>query len=489
MTAPAGLGERLDALCRDALEAGRGTPAEARVEAIRERLHGPLRVAIAGRIKTGKSTLLNALVGERLAPTDAGECTKIVTWYRHGPTYDVRADLRGGGSAPLTFRRDGGTLEIALPAEDLAIERLEVTWPSQRLVETLLIDTPGLGSVDEESVDRTLKLFGADDEAPPTADAVLYLMRHVHRGDADFLEAFRGQAGGSSPVNAIGVLSRADEVGSGRPDALDSAAAISARNAEDPRLRPLVSTVIPIAGLLAETGTTFQEHEAAALRAFASEDESLRESMLLSADRFCAPESSALTAEVRRELLDRLGIFGVRLTLGWIAESGAVTASDLSRRLVEASGLTALRDLLSRQFAVRAQRLMAHSALLSLRAVATELSAAGEPGGAALAAQVEAVESSAHELAELDLLHLAFTGEGRFSPAEAREIEQLTAEGTPGERLGMGAEADPEALRAIALASVARWRERAANPLTDRETGRACEIASRSYEGIYAALI
>ena len=29
-------------------------------------------------------TLLNAFVGEELAATDAGECTKIVTWYRHG---------------------------------------------------------------------------------------------------------------------------------------------------------------------------------------------------------------------------------------------------------------------------------------------------------------------------------------------------------------------------------------------------------------------
>ena len=36
------------------------------------RLSGPLRLAIAGRVKAGKSTLLNALVGEELAPTDAG---------------------------------------------------------------------------------------------------------------------------------------------------------------------------------------------------------------------------------------------------------------------------------------------------------------------------------------------------------------------------------------------------------------------------------
>ena len=56
------------------------------IVAARERMDEPIRVAIAGKVKAGKSTLLNALVGEELAPTDAGECTRIVTWYRDGLT-------------------------------------------------------------------------------------------------------------------------------------------------------------------------------------------------------------------------------------------------------------------------------------------------------------------------------------------------------------------------------------------------------------------
>ena len=43
----------------------------------------------------------------------------------------------------------------------------------------------------------------------------------------------------ASPVNAVVVLSRADEIGAARPDALDSARAIAARYAANPHVREL----------------------------------------------------------------------------------------------------------------------------------------------------------------------------------------------------------------------------------------------------------
>src|SRR3954452_19264908 len=125
-----------------------GAPAAAQIAAEQARLDEPLRVAIAGKVKAGKSTLLNALVGEELAPTDAGECTKIVTWYRDGITYRVMLHPRSGEARQVPFSRDGGAIDVDLqgwPPDQ--VERLEVEWPSSSLRAITLIDTPGIASL------------------------------------------------------------------------------------------------------------------------------------------------------------------------------------------------------------------------------------------------------------------------------------------------------------------------------------------------------
>ena len=137
---------------RSALGAAREVLDEAlfadRLDALGRRLDEPLRVAIAGRVKAGKSTLLNALVGQELAATDAGECTRIVTWYRHGHTYRVTMQPRQGPPRQVPFTRDVGAIDVQLrdtPAED--VEFLTVEWPAPQLDRMTLIDTPGIGSL------------------------------------------------------------------------------------------------------------------------------------------------------------------------------------------------------------------------------------------------------------------------------------------------------------------------------------------------------
>jgi hypothetical protein len=482
--------DRVDALCTAALELTRSTAHEAAVERIRDRLGEPLRVAIAGQVKAGKSTLLNALVADRLAPTDAGECTRIVTWYREGLGYEVRALDRDGQVHELTHRRNQGALEIDLDGiQPEQIERLDVAWSSSALHEVTLIDTPGLGSFDDSASVRTRDFLALEEDRPGGADAALYLLRHLHRRDAEFLDTFLDRSfSNASPINAIAVLSRADEVGAGRLDAVDSAQRIAARYRVDPRLRALVLTVVPVAALVAETGFTLHEGEGAALKQVAALPPDQVEDLLLSADRFVRSELEGVPTDTRRDLIARLGLFGIRFSIEQFRTGAVKTPADLSRALIEVSGLNELREVLARFFLPRAGTLKARSALLALRSLARAMEADAPDAAARLDAEIEEIEASAHEFAELRLLHLVLSGTVELSTEEVEEVQRVTGPGTAAERLGVAAEPETQALQAMALAAVERWRARATDPLADRELCDASEILVRSYEGLYAAV-
>jgi hypothetical protein len=448
------------------------------------RLKGPLRIAIAGRVKAGKSTLLNALVGERLAPTDAGECTRIVTWYRRDDSYGVRARYVDGTMADLPFERAEGTLHIDLGDGDPAtIEHIDVRWPSANLDRITLIDTPGLASLDDQNSARTVEfLASGDGEGPTDADAVVYLMRHIHRQDVEFLDAFMDRTvAQASPANAIGVLSRADEIGGGRLDALDSARRIAKRYREDESVKTLCSTVIPVAGLLAEGGATLRQDEYRDLALIAAEDDPTLNALLITSDRFRMAGIGPLTSEKRTHLLGRFGLFGVRFAVDQIRSGAAADAPAMARSMVHASGVGELRRLLVDHFLPRARVLQGRAVLVALRALAGEL----DVGDARwLSDEIEQIESTTGELAELRLLHLAIAGAAGFSDAETEEVRALLLPGEPAVRLGLHG-AEPDALRNAVIAAVERWRLRSSDPRNDPIEVEACELVAQTYERLY----
>src|SRR3954453_2866708 len=114
MVRRASLLDEVRGLLTRAADVYRQTPHGVVLEAERARLDEPLRVAIAGKVKAGKSTLLNALVGEELAPTDAGECTKIVTWYRDGFANRFTMFPHEGEPRQVPFSRDAGAIDVDL---------------------------------------------------------------------------------------------------------------------------------------------------------------------------------------------------------------------------------------------------------------------------------------------------------------------------------------------------------------------------------------
>jgi hypothetical protein len=483
------LAARVDALLAEVRPRYAGHTGEAHLDAITARLHDPLRVAIAGRVKAGKSTLLNALVGQELAATDARECTQIVTWYRYGLTYGVTIEPKAGPAWAARFDRSSGRLDIDLAGwQPDQLRRIVVTAPVPGLRDLTLIDTPGIDSLGVGVTERSLA-FLAGQEDPAQADAVIYLLRHLHASDVRLLEAFHDQElTHAAPVHALAVLSRADEIGAARADAMASAGRIATRYAADPRLRRLCQTVCPVIGLLAEAAATLTEDEHLALRTVAELPDPTRGHLLRTVDRFRAERSDipAPTA-TRAHLLDRLGLFGLRVTVEELSRGRVSSSTELAELLRATSGVEVLQDLLRTRFAERADVLKARSAMLALRALFERYPV---PGTEVLTDQLEVLEASAHEITELRLLNELRLGTLDLGD-DAEAAERLLGVDGPGiaARLGADDDAPASALRDLTLAEHRRWSELAESPFSGPDHVEAARVLVRTCEGMVASLV
>lgn len=483
----------------DAAAALRDAPeAAAALRECRDRVDGPLRVALAGTVKAGKSTLLNALVGEEVAATDATECTRVVTWYRHDHAPTVHLTHRGPAGEQrdeLPVRRRRGRLEIDLGAVAAAdVTHLEVGWPARTLRAATLVDTPGTSSLSPDVSARTAGLL-TPPGAPPGVDAVVYLLRQLHASDVAFLRRLQETASdpadeggaGQGAVGVVGVLSRADEVGAGRLDALVAARDVAARLAAGPELAGLCHTVLPVAGLLALGARTLRQEEYLAFRALAEVGREDLQLALLSVDRFTRADSTLpVNPELRDQLVHRFGVFGVRLAVA-LVRGGTPDAPSLAAELRRRSGLDELRDALEVQLAQRSDQLKAHSALLATRGV---LRANPVPGSADLLRRVDTLLADTHGFTELRLLGRLPALQLDLSVAEVAELTQVLGGHGAGvtERLGTDPDAPLELVRSRAVELAATWRSRAGRPLSDPATSQACRAAARSAEGVLAAL-
>ncbi|MBO3738742.1 dynamin family protein [Actinoplanes flavus] len=453
-------------------EAGRQSAAT-----LRDTVAEPLRVAVVGRVKAGKSTLVNALVGRRIAPTAAGECTRTVTWYRYGAPERAELHLHDGTRRDLPLHDGRLPAALGTPAEEVA--RIVVHLQAAALREKTLIDTPGLATLttSNEDATRAAVLGAAPDDADTAsryaagqADAVLFVFREAQRQDeVEFLRQFRTATGelGASAVNAIGVLSQADLFGDGGSDPFAAADAAAARLA-DARAAD-VSAVVAAAGLLAETARTglIRESDARALAATAD----VPEQRLRLRHRLPLPDGIDVAALER--LYTTLGVHGVHEG----RHHCAAGAHQLVTWLETVSGLGRVEDLLRHGLLCRAH------ALKAMRAMTVLTRAADAPQadtGAVLALIEQArLDPALHPVRELRALrHLV--AEAPTSPLRA-ELERVSADSSDAARLGLA-----ETAAAGDIAGEARGRAAAAQSEAafamlpaEAEAGR---VLARSYQ-------
>lgn len=135
----------------------------------------PLRVMVAGNVSMGKSTLINALLGQRLAKSERKETTAELTWYRD-------PDLAGD---PLP---DGG-------------DRVEdVRFPlADRII---LVDSPGLNTPSGAGRITRDALSGESDRSGLAAALIYLIVGEVSKGEFEHIADF--SALGSGDLGNLG---------------------------------------------------------------------------------------------------------------------------------------------------------------------------------------------------------------------------------------------------------------------------------------------
>ncbi|GEM_PF-2277343 len=147
---------------------------EERIRLLQQRYVDPnLYLAVVGEFNSGKSTLIDALLGDALLESGSVPTTAAATYLHAGPALDATVTLRGG--PPLTFSRDRAALDQALALLDPALPappttvrelialattrpaiaanviRCDITHPAPFLAsQTVIIDTPGVSSTDSQ---------------------------------------------------------------------------------------------------------------------------------------------------------------------------------------------------------------------------------------------------------------------------------------------------------------------------------------------------
>lgn len=138
-----------------------------------EKPYNPLKIAVMGEVKSGKSTLVNSIIGKEVSEVDVLEATSSIIniFYNEEESYDIDQNC-------VNIGINSGVLK------DISI-----------------VDTPGLKSITEENEKKSIKYI-------QNADVILYVFDSTHIGQEDIIEAVELISSYGKPI--IGVLNKAD---------------------------------------------------------------------------------------------------------------------------------------------------------------------------------------------------------------------------------------------------------------------------------------
>lgn len=164
------------------IETIRGCPCEELREKIEK---NTFNLLVVGQFKRGKTSLINALLGEEILPVAVVPLTSIVTIMTYGESLRIKV-----------YFNDGRIMEIkpeslfeyvtekGNPKNIKDVKEVIITYPSPYLKDGVrLIDTPGVGSIYQHNTDVAYKYL-------PKSDAAIFMLsvdQPMSKAELDFL--------------------------------------------------------------------------------------------------------------------------------------------------------------------------------------------------------------------------------------------------------------------------------------------------------------
>jgi hypothetical protein len=149
-------------------------------------------ICVVGEFKQGKSSLVNALLGDTICPVDDDLATSALTMIRYGAEWRVEVRRRVDNQEVVELtevsKLSDWVSEAGNPGNAKGVERVDVLAPNDQLAEGIaIVDTPGMGSLGAGHAAATLSFL-------PFADALVFVSdasSELTAPEVEFLERAR----------------------------------------------------------------------------------------------------------------------------------------------------------------------------------------------------------------------------------------------------------------------------------------------------------